>query len=99
MASKSTVYLLCIALLLLPAHVCLGFLDRSLGPTDHTCGERELSTRTSSSVAKKRGKNKKSLSTGQSERSTSDVFDTQVHIKACISCAIKLICGHSTLLE
>lgn len=31
-ASKSTVYLLCIALLLLPAHVCLGFWDRSPGP-------------------------------------------------------------------
>ena len=44
-ASKSTVYLLCIALLLLPAHVCLGFWDRSPGPTDHTCRECELRTR------------------------------------------------------
>lgn len=62
-ASKSTVYLLCVALLLLPAHVCLGFWDRSPGPADHTCGERELSTRTSSSMTKKKRKNKKLQST------------------------------------
>lgn len=60
-ASKSTVYPLCIALLLLPAHVCLGFWDRSPGPTDHTCGERELSARTSSSMTKK-GKTKEKCS-------------------------------------
>ena len=58
-ASKSTVYLLCVALLLLPAHVCLGFLDGSPGPTDHTCGERELSARTSSSVTQKKKKEEK----------------------------------------
>lgn len=46
-ASKSTVYLLCVALLLLPAHVCLGFWDRSPGQMDHTCGECELGTQTS----------------------------------------------------
>lgn len=57
-ASKSTVYLLCIALLLLPAHVCLGFWDRSPGPSDHTCGERELGTRASSSMTKKKKKKK-----------------------------------------
>lgn len=49
-ASQSTVYLLWIALLLLPAHVCLGLWDRSPGPIDHTCGERELSTHSSSSL-------------------------------------------------
>lgn len=52
-ASKSTIYLLCIALLLLPAHVCLGFWDRSLGLTDHTWGEHELSTQTSTFMTKK----------------------------------------------
>lgn len=67
-ASKSTVYLLCITLLLLPAHVCLGFLDRSPGPTDHTCGERELSTRTSSSITKKKKKNGKARNCSQGEK-------------------------------
>lgn len=57
-ASKSTVYLLCITLLLLPAHVCLGFLDWSPGRTDHTCGIRELSTH-SSSTAREREREKK----------------------------------------
>lgn len=41
-ASRDTVHLLCSTLPLLPAHVCLRFLDGSPGPTDHTCGEREL---------------------------------------------------------
>lgn len=40
-ASEDTVHLRCITLPLLPAHVCLRFLDGSPGPTDHTCGERE----------------------------------------------------------
>lgn len=85
-ASESTVYLLCIALLLLPAHVCLGFWDRSPGPTDHTCGERELGTRTSSSMAKKKKKeekkkNKKLESTVDSETSAKNerFWHTNVH--------------------
>lgn len=55
-AIKSTVYLLCTPLLLLPAHVCLRFWDRSLGPTDHTCGEWEFTMQTDSTFTKKREK-------------------------------------------
>lgn len=51
-ASKNTVYLLYIALLLLPAHVCLGFWDESPGPKDHTCRECELRRQTSSLMTK-----------------------------------------------
>lgn len=80
-ASKSTVYLLCITLLLLPAHVCLGFLDWSPGWTDHTCGIRELSTRNSSSTIKKREKVKVKESEDYSE-----------HWKM-QKCTLKLICG------
>ena len=58
MASKCPVYLLCVALLLLPAHVCLGFWDRSLGLEDHTCRERELSAQPSLSEKKKKNKTK-----------------------------------------
>lgn len=86
MASKSTVYLLCIALLLLPAHVCLGFLDRSPGLTDHTCGERELSTKTSSTMTKKRGKTR-NCSQQQTVKQVVEVnvFDTQMHLKVCMN--------------
>lgn len=52
-AIKNTVYLLCTPLLLLPAHVCLQFWDRSLGPTDHTCGECEFTMQTDSTFTNK----------------------------------------------
>lgn len=69
-ASKSTVYLLCVALLLLPAHVCLGFWDRSPGQMDHTCGECELGTQTSFS---KRG--------GEKSRNCSDWYKVTKMLK------------------
>lgn len=97
-ASKSTVYLLCVALLLLHAHVCLGFLDGSPGPTDHTCGERELSARTSSSMTQKKKKRGK---TRNQQLQLKLMFLTH---KMCMrsthsSPAIKVMCGCTKLLE